>query len=129
MKTKLKNEERLVEKMIPKTFNPGCRRPTPAPGYLESLTAPNTIVFKDPIACITETGFVDHEGNAHEVDVVICATGFDTSWIPRFPLVYADGKDLRDVWGNKDGEEEGGVTSYLSVGIPEVPNYFTFCGP
>ncbi|KAL1656118.1 hypothetical protein SLS61_001190 [Didymella pomorum] len=123
MRTKLNNDPRLVDKMIPKNFNPGCRRPTPAPGYLEALVAANTTTFTDPISRITEAGFVDHEGTQHDVDVVICATGFDTSWLPRFPFI-AHGTDLRDLWG---GEE--GVTSYLSVGIPGFPNTFSFCGP
>jgi hypothetical protein len=123
MRNKLNNDPRLTEKMIPKNFNPGCRRPTPAPGYLEALVSPNTTTFTDPISCITETGFVDHEGNEHAVDVIICATGFDTSWLPRFPFI-AHGTDLRSLWGS-----ENGVTSYLSVGIPSFPNTFSFCGP
>ena len=123
MRTKLNHDSRLIDRLIPKNFNPGCRRPTPAPGYLEALVANNTAVFTDPIGSITETGFIDHEGNAHEVDVIICATGFDTSWLPRFPFI-ANGIDLKDMWS-----PEKGVTSYLSIGIPTFPNHFSFCGP
>ncbi|CAG5159383.1 uncharacterized protein ALTATR162_LOCUS5556 [Alternaria atra] len=123
MRNKLNDDPRLVEKMIPKNFNPGCRRPTPAPGYLEALVAPNTTIFTDPIGSITADGFTDHEGNHHPVDVIICATGFDTSWLPRFPFI-AHSRDLRDLWS-----PEKGVTSYLSVGIPTFPNTFSFCGP
>jgi hypothetical protein len=123
MRKKLNNNPRLIEKMIPKNFNPGCRRPTPAPGYLEALVSDNTTTFTDPIGSITETGFIDHDGKPHDVDVIICATGFDTSWLPRFPFI-AHGTDLRDLWGG-----ENGVTSYLSVGIPSFPNTFSFCGP
>jgi len=122
MKRKLDNDPRLVEKMIPKNFNPGCRRPTPAPGYLEALIAPNATIFTDSVKCFTETGFIDHEGTAHDVDAVICATGFDTSWLPRFPF-KVNGKDLRDLWSEPDG-----LTSYLSIAIPTFPNYFSFCG-
>ncbi|KAA8624375.1 cyclohexanone monooxygenase [Pyrenophora tritici-repentis] len=123
MRTKLNHDARLTEKMIPKNFNPGCRRPTPAPGYLEALVAKNTTVFTDPIKTITPTGFIDQDGTPHTVDVIICATGFNTSWLPRFPFI-AHGHDLRSVWGT-----ENGVTSYLSVGIPNFPNTFSFCGP
>ncbi|KAK3676970.1 hypothetical protein LTR78_003175 [Recurvomyces mirabilis] len=118
----LKGDERLVEKIIPKNFNPGCRRPTPAPGYLEALVAPNATIFTDAIGRITEKGFLDHEGKEHECDVIVCATGFDTSWRPRFPLVNGSGVDLRDFWADE-------VVSYLSIGIPTFPNHFTFCGP
>jgi len=122
---KLANDSRLIDKIVPKNFNPGCRRPTPAPGYLEALVADNATIFTDPIGRITERGFVDHEGTEHDVDVIICATGFNTSWIPRFPFMNGQGTDLRDMWGSK----EGGVTSYLSIGIPSFPNHFSFCGP
>ncbi|KAK4561381.1 hypothetical protein LTR86_004698 [Recurvomyces mirabilis] len=118
----LQGDERLVEKIIPKNFNPGCRRPTPAPGYLEALVAPNATIFTDAIGSITEKGFLDHEGQEHECDVIICATGFDTSWRPRFPLINGSGVDLRDFWADE-------VVSYLSIGIPTFPNHFTFCGP
>ncbi|KAF1957951.1 FAD/NAD(P)-binding domain-containing protein [Byssothecium circinans] len=123
MRTKLNNDARLCDKIIPKNFNPGCRRPTPAPGYLEALVANNTTIFTDHIHSITETGFVDHEGSSHEVDLIICATGFNTSWLPRFPFI-ANGVDLRNFWGS-----EKGVTSYLSVAIPTFPNTFSYCGP
>jgi len=123
MRRKLKEDPRLCEKIIPKTFNPGCRRPTPAPGYLEALTADNTTVFTENMTKVTATGFIDGAGTHHEVDVLICATGFDTTWLPRFPLI-AHGRDLRDFWSG-----ENNVTSYLSVGIPTFPNHFTFCGP
>lgn len=122
MEKALKGDQRLVDKIIPKNFNPGCRRPTPAPGYLEALVAPNATIFTDAIGHVTEKGFVDHEGKEHEVDVIICATGFDTSWRPRFPLVNGDGVDLRKFW-----EKE--VVSYLSIGVPTFSNHFSFCGP
>lgn len=123
MARKLNGDERLCEKIIPKNFNPGCRRPTPAPGYLEALVAPNATIFTDALGKFTERGFIDAEGKEHECDVVICATGFDTSWLPRFPF-RAHGRDIRDLWNAKDG-----VTSYLSVAIPHFPNHFSFCGP
>ncbi|EME84918.1 uncharacterized protein MYCFIDRAFT_153069 [Pseudocercospora fijiensis CIRAD86] len=123
MARKMNHDKRLCDKIIPKTFNPGCRRPTPAPGYLEALVAPNATIFTEAIGHFTENGFIDQEGKHHECDVVICATGFDTSWLPRFPF-RAHGQDIRDLWNASDG-----VTSYLSVAIPHFPNHFSFCGP
>lgn len=114
----------LIDKIIPKNFGIGCRRPTPAPGYLEALTAENTTVFTDAMQKVTEKGFIDHKGKEHEVDVLVCATGFDTSWLPRYPFI-AHGKDLRDMWS----EKAGGVTSYLAISIPNFPNTFSYCGP
>ncbi|KAK5170357.1 uncharacterized protein LTR77_004944 [Saxophila tyrrhenica] len=123
MVRKLKGDPRLCDKIIPKDFNPGCRRPTPAPGYLEALVADNSTVFTDELETLTEKGFIDHEGKEHEVDVFICATGFDTTWIPRFPFINGQGVDLKDLWTPNN------VSSYLSIGVPTFPNHFSFCGP
>lgn len=122
MRSKLQHDELLCDKIIPKSFPVGCRRPTPGNGYLEAIVGEKTKCFTETIQHVTESGFVDSTGAEYDVDAIICATGFDTSWIPRFPTVV-NGTDLRDTW------TEEGVTSYLSVGVPNVPNYFTFCGP
>jgi len=124
MKRKLNNDKRLCETIIPKDFNPGCRRPTPAPGYLEALTKPNVIVFTENVKSIDATGFVAADGTHHEVDVILCATGFDTTWIPKFEFTGQNGISLKDSWS-----PDKGVTSYLSITIPHFPNHFSFCGP
>jgi hypothetical protein len=53
---------------------------------------------------------------------VICATGFDVSHRPRFPVVGRNGADLSKRW--LDDPE-----SYLSVATPDMPNYFMMMGP
>lgn len=66
------------------------------------------MIFTDEIGHIDETGFVDSDGEHHDVDVFICATGFDTSWVPRFPLINGEGVDLRDMWDPKKTAGAGG---------------------
>lgn len=122
MRRKLNENDRLCNNIIPKNFAVGCRRATPGNGYLEALASSKTTCFTETINSVTSTGFKDANGTEYEVDVIICATGFDTSWIPRFPIVV-NGQNLQDTW------TEEGVTSYLSIGVPDIPNYFTFCGP
>jgi hypothetical protein len=122
MRRKLKGRTEITDAIIPKHFSIGCRRPTPGEGFLESLIAPNTTVHTKQMQRIAEDGFIAHDGTTEQVDVIVCATGFDTSWIPRFP-VHAHGKNLQDVWA-KDGP-----LSYLAVGVPEFPNFFWFVGP
>ncbi|KAK0659414.1 putative sterigmatocystin biosynthesis monooxygenase stcW [Lasiodiplodia hormozganensis] len=139
MTRKLSTRPDIASAIIPRDFNPGCRRPTPAPGYLEALSAPNATIYTDQLQQITRSGFIDHSGVHHDVDVIICATGFDTTWLPPFPF-RAHGRDLRDLWtrrrtavdpvtAEEKEETDMNVTSYLSIGIPSFPNYFSFCGP
>lgn len=111
-----------MDAIIPKNFPIGCRRPTPGEGFLEALISPKTVVHKGRMKKITEKGFETPEGEHQDVDVIICATGFDTSWIPRFPII-AHGRNLQDV------RRKQGALSYLAVGVPEFPNLFSFAGP
>lgn len=122
MAKKLNHDPHLVDKIIPKTFNVGCRRPSPGPGYLEALVAPNSTVYTEDIREITPKGFRTSTGEEVEVDIIICATGFDTSFLPRFPIIGLNGVDIRDLWKTKP-------LSYLSVGVPRIPNYFIYIGP
>lgn len=75
MRSKLQNAD-LEEKLIPK-WSVGCRRITPGRDYLESLSDPKVDVVFGEIDSITEKGCVV-EGKEYPVDVLICATGFDT---------------------------------------------------
>src|ERR1700761_5163820 len=105
----------LLEAIIPKNFGVGCRRPTPGNGFLESLNQDNVHVFTSPMQEINAQGFVDSEGQQHDVDVIICATGFNTSWIPRFP-VEANGHSIAKMWAKE-------AVSYLSIGVPHSMNW------
>lgn len=69
---------------------------------------------------VTAKGIIDPDGEEHEVDVIILATGFNTSWVPRFPII-ADGLNLQDLYRDKP-------IGYLGVAAPRMPNYFTFYG-
>lgn len=75
MRQKLGDRTDIMEKLIPTTFNVGCRRPTPGNGFLEALTRPNVTTFTQGIKKITEKGVVNEDGEENEVDVIICATG------------------------------------------------------
>jgi cation diffusion facilitator CzcD-associated flavoprotein CzcO len=122
MRTQLSDRPDLLEKIMPTDFFVGCRRPTPGNGYLESLTGEKTVAFTEQLQRITEKGFIDPDGNEQEVDVIICATGFDTSYKPRFPLIV-NGVDKGEEW-----KDQAHVPSYLSLALAGVPNYFVYGG-
>ncbi len=122
MRHKLKGRSDLIAAMVPTNFSIGCRRPTPGDGFLESLAHAKTTVHTRPIQRVTETGFVAHDGTVHDVDAIVCATGFNTSWVPRFPVVV-NGTNLQDRWTQDQ------PLTYLGVAVPGVPNYFLTLGP
>lgn len=125
MKQKLNGREDLINKLQPDDFFVGCRRPTPGNGYLEALSAPKTNAYDTQLQRITEKGFIDPSGKEVEVDVIICATGFDTTYKPRLSILV-DGKDMRETWATDNPTAP--APTYLSVAYPGVPNYIVFAG-
>ncbi|KAH0831531.1 hypothetical protein AYO21_11331 [Fonsecaea monophora] len=119
---RLGDDRRLIDFLIP-DFPVGCRRITPGVGYLESLRKPNVQVVTDSIIEINPEGLLTSTGEEFKVDVIVCATGFDVSFCPRFPVIGRDGKNLQDLW------KEQLPAAYMSCLIPEMPNYFVFLGP
>ncbi|KAI1329152.1 hypothetical protein F5Y16DRAFT_113280 [Xylariaceae sp. FL0255] len=121
MKAGLGGDEKLCQALIP-TYPLGCRRMTPAPGYLEALRAPNTEVITEDIASFVPEGLQLESGIIIKLDAIICATGFDTSFLPRFPLVGRNG-NVQDIFAKETPK------SYMSCALAGVPNYFTIMGP
>uniref|UniRef100_A0A0D2YE17 Sterigmatocystin biosynthesis monooxygenase stcW n=1 Tax=Fusarium oxysporum (strain Fo5176) TaxID=660025 RepID=A0A0D2YE17_FUSOF len=76
----------LREKLIP-SWELGCRRLTPSLPYLKAIQEPNVNVIRTGIRRITEKGIETDDGETHEVDTLICATGFNTSFSSRFNIV------------------------------------------
>jgi cation diffusion facilitator CzcD-associated flavoprotein CzcO len=121
MAEKLSHDPELCEKLIPK-WELGCRRVTPGPGYLEAFTKSNCTLTNSPITAVTDTGVKTQDDEHFDCDVLVCATGFDVSHRPRYPIVGQDGVNLRDKW-------EFDPKSYLSVATDGFPNYFIMMGP
>jgi hypothetical protein len=121
MRSRLAKKPELADFLIPK-FAPGCRRLTPGQGFLEALTEDNVEFISTPIRAVTEKGVVLEDGRLIELDVLVCATGFNSAGAPPFPVVGIDGKTLGDRW-------EPYPEAYMSVAVDGFPNYFTMLGP
>ena len=97
MKTKLAKKPEIFDAMVP-NWLPGCRRLTPGPGYLEALVEDNVNFITDKIVKITEEGLLTADGQERKVDAIVCATGFDTSYTPRYPMIGRNGLTLSEHW-------------------------------
>ena len=120
MRAKIQNPD-LEAIIIPQT-GVGCRRPTPGINYLENLAADNVRVVSGEIAKVTPDGCISNSGEEHVLDVLICATGFDTSYIPAFQLIGQDGAKLAEEWATRP-------QAYLAIAASKFPNYLIFYGP
>ncbi|KAM5344687.1 hypothetical protein ACJ41O_010549 [Fusarium nematophilum] len=120
MQSRLNHDPELCAKLIP-DWKVGCRRLTPGEGYLEALRAPNVAAEFGAIERITETGIQTKNGT-EEFDMIVCATGFDVSFLPFWELVGKNGVRLADQWRDDP-------SAYFGVCAPNMPNYFIFNGP
>lgn len=119
MKQRLAHRDDLKEKIIP-TWSPGCRRLTPGDGYLEALIRDNVECEFEDIVRITDTGLETVAGKLIEVDILVCATGFNVQYIPHFKITGIGGQVMQD-------NPEPNV--YASIAAPGYPNYFVINGP
>lgn len=93
------------------SFGVGCRRMTPADPFMAAIQQNNVDVHFTAVTEFTADGLIGEDGTERRADTIICATGFDTSYRPKFPLVGQGGVDLREKW--KTHPE-----SYLGLAVP-----------
>ena len=113
------------EKLIPK-YGLGCKRPSMSNDYLKTFDRDDVSLVTDSIERITEHGVVTADGVEHEVDVLICATGFklwERDSVPPFPVVGRDGVDAAEFWAVNRFQ------AYQGVSVPGFPNMFMITGP
>lgn len=59
------------------------------------------------------------DGKLHTVDIIIAATGYDTSYVPAFQVTGRNGVDLGKRWAAT------GAEAYFTCAVPDMPNYFS----
>ncbi|EEU44226.1 uncharacterized protein NECHADRAFT_48557, partial [Fusarium vanettenii 77-13-4] len=116
MKKRFGEGHPLSQNLIP-DFSVGCRRLTPGTGYLEALTQSNVTVERTPIVRVVPEGIELENGELVELDVLACATGFDVSWAPRFPIIGRKGINLQEEWSKTR------ASAYMALAVPNFPNY------
>jgi len=122
------DDPRLQEKLAPmRPVHPfGTKRPSLEQDFYGAFNQPNVElvdVRDEAIQEITESGVRTSERD-FEVDILVLATGFDTSTggFAQIDLRGVDGKTLQDVWAD-------GVKTHLGYSIPAFPNMLMLYGP
>jgi len=105
------------------TYPLGCKRIIYSNDYFPALMLPQSELVTTPIRGVTPTGVVTEDGRAHALDVLVCATGFDTAQ-PLSGLCIAGqgGQTLEDAWRCGQG-------AYFGIAVPGFPNFFLTLGP
>ncbi len=91
--------------------------------WLGTLKRDNVDLIRTPIERITPSGIVTADGQTHDVDIIVYATGFRATDV-LFPMTITgrDGVDLHDVWGQRP-------YAYRGITVPGFPNFFMTYGP
>jgi cation diffusion facilitator CzcD-associated flavoprotein CzcO len=112
----------LREKLRP-NYRAGCKRLIFAPDFYQAIQRPNAHVITEGIERIEPKGVRLTTGELRELDVLVMATGFRTDSFIRPAVVKGrNGVDLDDVWADHP-------VAYLSISIPQFPNFFMLNGP
>jgi cation diffusion facilitator CzcD-associated flavoprotein CzcO len=112
----------LQEALIP-DYPIGGKRILISDDYYPALQRENVRVVTEPIERITPGGVVTRDGREQRADVLILATGFEsTSFLAPMRIEGAEGRPLSDAW--KEGAE-----AYLGITVAGFPNLFLMYGP
>ena len=114
-------DDQIYEQLLP-PFAVGCRRLTPGDPFMNAIQKPNVTLHKAAVARVKGNKVIGTNGDEVEVDTLICATGFDVSYIPKYPVIGRNGVSLQEKWS---AIPEG----YMGLAVPDMPNYFVFQGP
>ncbi|KAK7686488.1 hypothetical protein QCA50_010085 [Cerrena zonata] len=121
MLKRLEKKPWIADHLIPE-FGPGCQHLPPGPGYLEALCADNVDFVPTDIKRITEDGVELTDDTHHPLDILICATGYTTTYTHPCPIVGLNNTHLSAKWNPHP-------RTYLSVCVDEFPNFFLAEGP
>jgi cation diffusion facilitator CzcD-associated flavoprotein CzcO len=112
----------LRERMRP-NYRAACKRLIMSDDFYDAIQRPNAKVVTEGIERVEKSGVRTADGQLHELDALVFATGFRVDRFVRPMEVFGrDGKALDDVWS-------GGPFAYLAVSVPEFPNFFMLNGP
>ena len=119
-------EDPVVRDQLTPRYAVGCKRPGFHNTYLSTFNRDNVRLVTEPIDKITGSGVATTDGDTHEVDVLILATGFDVldaDEVLTYPVTGRGGRSLSRHW------DEHRLQAYEGVSVPGFPNFFTVFGP
>lgn len=132
------DDPETAESLIPKDHGFGMRRIPLESGYFEVYNLSHVHLVdlkKTPIDVVTPIGLNTTDGKTHELDVLICATGFDaiTGAYRAIDWRGKDGRTLVGISGTPEGDRsiwrDHRPHTYLGMTVPSLPNVLTVMGP
>jgi cation diffusion facilitator CzcD-associated flavoprotein CzcO len=112
----------LREQLRP-DYRAACKRLVISEDFYQAIQKPNAKLVVDAIEQIEPAGVRTANGELHELDVLVLATGFQVDRFMRpIQILGKDGIDLDQIWAERP-------SAYLAISVPELPNLFMLNGP
>jgi cation diffusion facilitator CzcD-associated flavoprotein CzcO len=112
-----------LRRMLTPDYPIGCKRVLFADDYYPALQRPNVTLETASILRITPEGVLTRDGVHHPLDVLVFATGFETTeWHWSMDVTGRAGASLSEQWKN-------GPEAYLGLTVSGFPNFFMLYGP
>ncbi len=115
-------DPQLREKLTP-DYPIGCKRILITDDYYPALLRDTVELVTEGPAGITAHGVTTQDGREHEFEILVYATGFETTkWHWSVDVVGAGGAHLNEVWAERP-------EAYLGITLARFPNLFVLYGP
>ncbi|MBI3350295.1 MAG: NAD(P)/FAD-dependent oxidoreductase [Burkholderiales bacterium] len=112
----------LREGLAP-SYPVGCKRIIYSNDYYRALGRPQSELVTAGITRITARGVLTDDGREHELDTLVCATGYDTLHpLSGIRIEGQGGWLLSEAWRD-------GANAYLGITVAGFPNLFLMLGP
>ena len=116
------HDPELRERLRP-GYRAACKRLIISPDFYDAIQKPNAELVTDRIDRIEPGGVRTADGRLHELDVLVLATGFKADAFMRpMSIVGRNATTLEVAWTPRP-------EAYLSISIPDFPNFFMLNGP
>jgi cation diffusion facilitator CzcD-associated flavoprotein CzcO len=110
----------LRAKLTPR-YEIGCKRVLITDDFYPALTQPNVELVASGLREVREGSVVAEDGTEREVDVIVFATGFETSDSPILRRIRGrGGRSLDEVW-------DGRPRFHRATAVAGFPNFFNVC--
>ncbi|WP_223205591.1 flavin-containing monooxygenase [Gordonia jinghuaiqii] len=126
IREELGDRQDLADRVIP-DYPPYAKRMLLDNGWFRTVTRPEVTLVDnadDGIDHVTANAIHTRNGEIHEVDVIILATGYNVArMLSTLPISGRDGLSIREAWDDTDPR------AYLGTVVPDFPNLFVLYGP
>ncbi len=119
----LAGREDLWDKVVP-TYPPYGKRILMDNDWYRTIARDDVRLVTEDVQRIDGDAVVTADGNRHQLDVLVFATGFQSKRM-LYPMDVrgVGGRSLRELWGEDDAR------AYLGMTVPGFPNLFLLYGP